>query len=189
MTQFEGIKYRLCTQWLDWMLLEHFNKPINYLEIGAFYGGNVLSVEETYAKHPESRIYVIDPWVYYKEYNEYEEMDMDKVYNAFLHKTDHIKDKLVIKRGFSDSELPKLPQDFFDIIYIDGNHEAEYVYADAILSWSKLKVGGYIIFDDYDERWMGVIHGVEAFITYKGSKIEVITRGCKNQTIIKKMKS
>jgi predicted O-methyltransferase YrrM len=37
----------------------------------------------------------------------------------------------------------------YDIIYVDGAHNADDVYFDAIHSWEYLKEGGYIIFDDF----------------------------------------
>ena len=37
----------------------------------------------------------------------------------------------------------------FDFIYIDGNHCCDNVLADAVMSWSMLKPGGIMLFDDY----------------------------------------
>ena len=55
----------------------------------------------------------------------------------------------------------------FDIIYIDGNHEPEYVLEDAVLSFRKLKPGGIIIFDDYTFICDGINStklGIDSFI-------------------------
>jgi len=182
--QFEGIKYRLSDEWKEKIPIE--DKPINYLEIGAFYGGNVLSVSESYAKHPWSKMYVIDPWDNYEDYDEYENLDMGDVYKVFLDNTKHIKDKLVVTRGYSYDELPKFQNNFFDIIFIDGNHDFTYVLADAILCFAKLKVGGYMIFDDYDLGWMGVLQGVTAFVKYHKSRLEILGVH-KNQAFLKKV--
>jgi predicted O-methyltransferase YrrM len=75
--------------------------------------------------------------------------------------------------------VPQLQDNFFDIIYIDGNHEPEYVLEDAVLSFRKLKVGGILIFDDYG--WGGpdlTKKGIDGFlsgyhkrITFLGEKI------------------
>lgn len=39
--------------------------------------------------------------------------------------------------------------EYFDLIYIDGSHQAPDVLTDAILSFQLLRVGGVMIFDDY----------------------------------------
>lgn len=40
-----------------------------------------------------------------------------------------------------------------DAIYIDGSHEGQDVMANAVMSWRLLKVGGVLLFDDYE--WPG----------------------------------
>ena len=37
----------------------------------------------------------------------------------------------------------------FDFVYIDGAHEAKSVIQDAILALPLLKLGGFMLFDDY----------------------------------------
>lgn len=37
----------------------------------------------------------------------------------------------------------------FDVIYIDGSHERDIVMVDTLMAWAMLKVGGYLIWDDY----------------------------------------
>jgi predicted O-methyltransferase YrrM len=39
----------------------------------------------------------------------------------------------------------------YDLAYIDGSHERDYVMADSLGVWSMLEPGGSIIWDDY--RW------------------------------------
>lgn len=53
--------------------------------------------------------------------------------------------------GASNQVLRSLPAvATFDLIYIDGSHWSDDVLTDAVLSWELLKLGGYMIFDDYD---------------------------------------
>jgi predicted O-methyltransferase YrrM len=54
-------------------------------------------------------------------------------------------------KGRSEDLLPELPRASYDIIYVDGSHEAGAVLMDALLSWTLLKPGGLLLFDDY--RW------------------------------------
>lgn len=37
----------------------------------------------------------------------------------------------------------------YDVIYIDGSHDAPNVLEDAVLAWPRLKVGGIMLFDDH----------------------------------------
>ena len=56
MTNFIGTTYRTANNWFDSIALSDYeNIPINYLEIGAFYGANLLSVADTYCKHIDSK--------------------------------------------------------------------------------------------------------------------------------------
>jgi predicted O-methyltransferase YrrM len=85
------------------------------------------------------------------------------------------KIKIVINRGYSNAEIPKFQDDFFDIIYIDGNHEPEYVLEDAVLSFRKLKIGGIMIFDDYG--WGGpdlTQRGIDGFLSGYHKRITVL---------------
>jgi hypothetical protein len=124
---------------------------LNYLEIGAHAGHNIISFAKHYGVHPESRLYCIDPWCDYNDYPEYKGKQLT-IYNQFLAnlKAVDLESKIIPIRGFSNEEVPKFQDSFFDIIYIDGNHQPEYVLEDAVLSFRKLKVGGYLIFDDYN---------------------------------------
>jgi hypothetical protein len=141
LTNFVGTSYRLSNNWFDNVdLTKYETTKINYLEIGAFYGANILSVARTYGLHKDSKLYCIDPWEDYNEYPEYKN-EQTSIYNTFINNIEKSgeKDKIIIKRGFSNVELLKFDDEFFDIIYIDGNHEPEYALEDAVLSFRKLK--------------------------------------------------
>jgi predicted O-methyltransferase YrrM len=188
-SNFQGQSYRLSNNWEWHMHVEDYSsRPINYLEIGTFYGANLLSVANYYGKHKDSKLYVIDPWEDYNEYPEYKGQQKS-IYNTFLKNISESghADRIVIKRGLSNNEVPKLPDDFFDIIYIDGNHQPEYVLEDAVLSFRKLKQGGVMIFDDYG--WCGpdlTQRGIDAFLSGYRDKITRIGDVREMQLFIKK---
>jgi predicted O-methyltransferase YrrM len=166
MISYEGIQYRTSELWYN--IIPLTAGPINYLEVGTFYGANLLSVASSYAAHPESRLFCIDPWIDYENYPEYKG-EIVSVYPAFLRNLEKsgYKDKTTVMRGFSNTEIPKFEDNFFDIIYIDGNHEPEYVLEDAVLAFRKLKIGGYLVFDDYHEvgHFNDTKRGIDAFIS------------------------
>ena len=188
LTNFEGTHYRLANNWFSYIDLNAYNKPINYLEIGTFYGGNLLSVAYTYGQHIDSKLYCIDPWKDYNDYPEYKEKQ-DGIYETFIGNVERsgVKDKIIINRGYSNIELLKFDNEFFDIIYIDGNHEPEYVLEDGVISFRKLKVGGIMIFDDYG--WGGpdlTQRGIDAFISGYHKRISVMGIN-ESQLFIKKL--
>ena len=180
LNNFKGTKYRLADNWLSHLKVDEYkDRPINYLEIGVFYGANLLSVANTYGLHPDSKLYGVDPWEDYNEYPEYKE-EQSKIYDSFITNLQNsgVQDKVVLHRGYSNLEIPKFQDEFFDIIYIDGNHEPEYVLEDAVLSFRKLKKEGIMIFDDYGwggpdltKRGIdGFLNGYHKRITYLGEK-------------------
>jgi predicted O-methyltransferase YrrM len=148
-------------------------KPINYLEIGVLKGTNTLRVLSIYCSHPDSKIVCIDPWCDYNEYIEYKNQQNEN-YNDFLFNIEHSgsPQKYVIKRGFSEDIVPTLEDDFFDLIFIDGNHETEYVYHDGEMSLQKLKSGGHIVFDDYD--WKETKEGINKFLEDYKDNIKIV---------------
>lgn len=187
---FDGIQYRLANNWFTRLTLSEYSaRPINYLEIGTLFGANLISVANTYGMHNDSKLYCIDPWEDYDEYPEYKNLQ-SSIYEQFvqnIEKSGH-KDKICIKRGYSNAVVPALPDNFFDIIYIDGNHEPEYVLEDAVLSFRKLKVDGMMIFDDYG--WGGpdlTTRGIDAFLS--GYHKRILNLGVVNtQVFIKKLR-
>jgi predicted O-methyltransferase YrrM len=183
---FTGDKYRLADNWYSILPVEEYNKPINYLEIGTFYGGNLFSVGESYGIHKDSKLYCIDPWEDYEDYDEYRGQQQN-TYNSFLNNIENSgqKENIVICRGYSSKEIPKFKDEFFDIIYIDGNHEPHYVLEDAVLSFRKLKKGGIMIFDDYHWVWHTTQKGIDAFRNCFCNKITDLGT-IETQVIIKK---
>ena len=189
LSNFSGTHYRLADNWFDNVEInEYKNKPINYLEIGTFYGANILSVANTYGLHDDSKLYCIDPWEDYNEYPEYKNQQ-STIYDSFINNLEKsgVQNKIIIKRGYSNLEIPKFQDNYFDIIYVDGNHEPEYVLEDAVLSFRKLKKDGIMIFDDYG--WGGpdlTQRGIDGFLSGYHKRIQYLGDR-QSQVFIKKI--
>ena len=107
-----------------------------------------------------------------KEYHNLKEY-FNKNSNVFLHK------------GKSYDILEKFDNNYFDIIYIDGDHTYDGVKLDLQISYEKVKNGGYICGHDYTTRFEGVIRAVNEFCSEKNLIIDSITKdGCPSFLII-----
>ena len=186
---FQEVYYCLSDNWFNIIDVNLYNsKAINYLEIGVLYGANIISVANTYGLHENSRLYCIDPWIDYDEYPEYKN-EQNTIYNTFRNNiiNNGLEKKVIINRGFSNKKILEYSDNFFDIIYIDGKHEPEYVLEDAVLSFRKLKKNGIMIFNDYG--WGGskmTQAGIDAFIACYHKKIEYLGEK-ESQVFIKKI--
>lgn len=114
----------------------------------------------------------------------------------FKHNIAPYQSKIDFRQGYSYDNLKTLTnngknKEFADYIYIDGSHLAIDVLSDAVLSWSLLKVGGILIFDDYgwgahtnDEKQKPKL-AIDAFMNAYQGHYEVIQFGW--QVFLKKL--
>jgi len=136
MDKFEGVQYRLAGNWFSFVDVDKFeNQHINYLETDGIHGANLLSVADSYGTHNDSKLYC------FSKDSKYTNKFMNNIEKSDVRK------KMIICHGSSNIEIPKFEDDFFDIVYVDGNHESECVLEDAVLSFRKLKKDGIMIFD------------------------------------------
>ena len=122
-------------------LLPYKSKPCTFLEIGCFEGMSTIWMLENILTNKESKLFCIDAWAEWTG-------------DAFVRFVENInktglKDKVRIVKGDSSEELRIFPKEYFDFIYVDGDHDEKAVIKDAIGSFRVLKKGGIIAFDDY----------------------------------------
>ena len=157
-------------------------KPdVHYLEIGVNQGRSAMWVLENVLTHPSAKLTGID---IFPEGTNFKEKYFS---NVKLSGAEH---KVTTIEGFSQVELRKLPLNTFDIIYIDGDHTARGVLADAVPSFQLLKTDGILIFDDYlwfEDRLSEELRpriAIDSFITSYRNVLAVVHRGY--QVFIKK---
>ncbi len=101
---------------------------------------------------------------------------------------DEIKSGQVeIHRDFSNNICQDFADNYFDWIYIDGNHLYEYVKQDLELYYGKVKTGGLITGDDYFQGgWWngGVVKAVNEFVINYNLHVVLIQNG---QYILQKL--
>lgn len=107
-----------------------------YLELGSWEGQSTLLAGWLF---PNAHLTAVD-W-----------FNNPKAVRNFEHNTEPFKARLTAIKGTSHEVLIDLGHAgrTFDLIYIDADHRFDGVLLDTILSWSLVKVGGCLIWDDY----------------------------------------
>ena len=114
-------------------------------EIGVWKGDNASQI---LTKNPQ-KLHLIDPWVhqdYDGRWYSIEQKKMDDIYNSVLNKFKN-NNKVIIHKCFSTDI--KFPKQYFNWVYIDGNHSYENVLKDLKYYYPLIKTGGYLCGDDY----------------------------------------
>jgi hypothetical protein len=146
-------------------------KPLEFLEVGVFEGkstiwfvDNILGMK---AEGPEGTPYFGG--------SVYRCIEPDPAPN-FEHNIGILRQRypyvrITHNKEYSEHFLPKLissplddPADYAsaNLAYIDGDHNAQGVLRDAVMAWECLKVGGILLFDDYEmeatDPWHYISH-------------------------------
>ncbi len=111
-------------------------------------------------------------------------INLDHEFNVL---TNYFKGQEEVKlhKGKSENIIANFPDDYFDVIYIDGDHSYEGVSIDLNLARKKVKPGGIISGHDYAFNFLPVMRAVNDFIAQNNLKIDFITLdGCPSFGII-----
>ena len=133
------------------------NENMNILEIGV-HKGNFSN--ELLQQFNPSKLFLVDPWLYVEGIDTWFGGDMPQADGQLImdNRCNAVKSKfasqidngqVVIIRKKSDEAWAELENNFFDIIYIDGNHSTDTAKSDIINSLVKIKPTGKIICDDF----------------------------------------
>lgn len=140
-------------------------EKIHWVEIGVRFGYNAKFVLSNYNIE---KIYLIDPYVELPYLTEIFSKEQVDEYKATAKKLlTEFKDKCVWLEDFSENVHENVPNESIDVLYIDGNHSKESVLLDLENYIPKVKEGGLIIGDDFNEQ------GVEEAIREYGKKHDV----------------
>ena len=94
-------------------------------------------------------LYGIDPWEPYKDYKDYvKQSSFDDLWHEANHRLCYFKEFEFIRK-YSMDAVKDFEDDSLDFVYIDANHEYDYVLQD-ITEWTKkVKPGGMVAGHDY----------------------------------------
>ncbi|MFH1452228.1 MAG: class I SAM-dependent methyltransferase [archaeon] len=122
-------------------------KDLIVAEIGVWKGDNVCHMIEVL---PIKKIYVIDPWIPFSS-SEHDMKTMKLAERVTRKKLNKYGNRIQILKTTSDEAVGLIPENM-DFIYIDGNHDYEYVKKDIENYYKKLRIGGILAGDDIQNR-------------------------------------
>jgi len=144
-------------------------------EIGVWNGG--FSIEILNITRP-TQLVLIDPWDLLskqskEEWTHGKHQDSDFMADMYANVESQYgaMENVSIRKGFSADVLSSFPDNYFDWVYIDGNHLYDFVKKDVEISLAKVKSGGTIAGDDFYWKKGGRNHvkdAVEDVIKAKG---------------------
>ena len=143
---------RRATRWAK----DHFKgKEVVCAEIGTFKGEHAKSILKNLNV---KRIYLIDPYSSYKEYEE--KLDLNKAEKEAEKRLSKYKDKIIWIKEPSSKAISKIKEKL-DFLYVDGNHSYGYVKKDLELYSAIVRPGG--IMAGHDTPLPGVMKAVAEF--------------------------
>jgi predicted O-methyltransferase YrrM len=141
-------------------------------EIGTYNGTNALNI---FQNLDIQKLYIIDPL---EEYIEGIKSHVPSTLSRIKSKLKEYNGKFIFLQCTSDDAVNNIADGELDFVYIDGNHEYEFVRRDLKNYYPKVKSGGLICGHDFDEpeegneKANGVIQAVLEFFADKNVVID-----------------
>lgn len=113
-------------------------------------------------------LHLIDPWLFAPS-DENSRREMDERYEAVCRRfaAERSAGAVIVHREMSAAAARRFADNYFDWVYIDGDHAYEAVKLDLEIYYAKVKPGGYLTGDDYHypgDWGDGVTLAVDEFI-------------------------
>jgi len=156
------------------------NNKINMLEIGCFEGLSSCAFSDNILNNPESTLDCVDPYILSGTNQEISSRNITlKTEQIFKHNINISKNAPKVSyHKMMSNEFFKTNKKMFNLIYIDGCHEPNFIKDDMENSFSFLKTGGIMWMDDYGGGHAGEIKICmdNWLVNYKG-KYKLIHKG------------
>lgn len=153
----------------------------NLVEVGVGYGRFSDFLCNAF---PVKNFIGVDPYLKYEKYTDipvgleefYETQEgMDLLYGITKERFNQWDNATLVRKS-SIEAANDYENNFFDVVYIDANHKYEYVKQDLQAWWPKVKSGGVLCGDDYEDAGgedFGVIQAVDEFVSENSLELNI----------------
>lgn len=160
--------------------------PKRIVEVGSFEGRSICHLINMLGNENDLEIYCVDTWDGGREHADENMQNVESRFDSNVsEQISNVAKKInlikIKSKSFAGLNylISQGKTNYFDMVYIDGSHEAPDVLADAILSFELLRVGGLMIFDDYlwglgrdSEPLMNPKLGIDSFLNCYQRKMQ-----------------
>lgn len=166
------------------MLAQQATTPLHILEIGSYAGHSSAWIVNELLGHHESALVCVDTWSA-EATNPSLVATIARAWDEFQERIAATgrRGQVVVRQGTSAQVLPQLLAGGarFDLVYVDGSHEAADVLLDSVLALEMLSRGGVLVWDDYTWRGGDGVHAprmaIDAVLDSYGERLRVLHRG------------
>jgi predicted O-methyltransferase YrrM len=179
-------------RWIEW--LGHLkDTPCKGMELGTFQGSSAEWFLDNICTHKDSFLYCVDTFKGSDEHHLHG-IDVSRNYEIAEERLARFTNKAFIENMSHKQMLSvtSVGSGTFDFLYVDADHSARGCLRDAVIGFELLKVGGIMIFDDY--QWTALPKeidrpkmAVDAFINCYAKEMELLP-GRGYQVALKKIK-
>lgn len=165
--------------WMKWIGHLKDKPDIIGMELGTFKGESAEWMLDNIFTHDDAMYICVDTFGGSPEHK-LKKIDVSDIEEIARNRLAHYKNAHISKSE-SAKFLRSYPL-FIDFIYVDADHSARGVLRDAVLAFEVLKIGGRMVFDDYDwndmpEKIDTPQWGIDAFLKIYAKQIRVVARG------------
>jgi predicted O-methyltransferase YrrM len=185
-----------------WQQILTAYKPTRVLEIGCYEGRATTWLIENCRVDAGLEIHCVDPWAEYADLPGQKMGEPEARFDKNVAVASAINQEAVIHKHKKTSVIALAEMiaggktGFFDLIYVDGSHQAPDVLADAVMAFPLLRAGGIMIFDDY--LWHMESSGaqnpynmpkpaIDAFINIFQRKVQILSHKPLYQIYLRKL--
>lgn len=150
-------------------IIKKFNLKIG-AEIGVAFGTH----SEFILKNTNvEKLICVDPFKEYWELTDLKQAHWDLIFAYVIHLLEPFKQRAELLRMTSQEAAQIIHDNSLDFVFIDGDHSYENVKLDLDLWFKKIRPGGILVGDDYQQTW-GVRPAVNEFCKIKKLVLNII---------------
>ena len=167
--------------WPNWLTLTADQRISKILEVGSFEGRSACTMIDHFGQIGPLEVFCIDDWGGGADHGEFDMDAVEQRFNRNIRRAIGGAPHAVKVQKYKGRSIDMLAalltsghKGSFDLIFVDGSHEAPDVLGDLVMAYHLCAIGGLMICDDY--LWSDVPHGQEDLLAMPRLAVDAFGR-------------